>query len=224
MSEIIEKVIEKITPGENKDEKPMLGFDFDGIISSPPFNMNLALGRQIRTEELPDEVLFADDIPPAGFINHQIHRLRKFSQYARYFRRKPMPFAFEGIEQLSQIRRPVIITARSHLAKPIVESWLKKHNVAQYFHHIYTNNTNLPSYQYKLYTLRQQGIEEHIDDDGTITHYLATKGIRQLYLRIWPQNRGLPYPDNVYEFTNLSEVAQHIQQQDALKQRMKDEG
>jgi hypothetical protein len=58
--------------------------------------------------------------------------------------------------------------------------------------------------------LRTLKIEEHADDDGAITYYLAKKGIPRLYLRDWPRNVGLPYPNNVIHFRYLLEVAQDI--------------
>jgi hypothetical protein len=58
--------------------------------------------------------------------------------------------------------------------------------------------------------LRRLNIDEHVDDDGAITYYLAKKGIKQLFLRDWPRNQGLPYPANVAHFTNISEIARHL--------------
>jgi hypothetical protein len=117
-----------------------------------------------------------------------------------------MPHAREGLEAISQLRRLVIITGRSYLAKEIVEVWLKKYEMSHLFEGIYPNNTNLGTRQYKLRTLRHMHITEHADDDGAISYYLAHKNIK-VYLRDWPRNLGLPYPESVVHFQNIAEIA-----------------
>ena len=61
-----------------------------------------------------------------------------------------MPRAREGLEAMSEVRRMVIITGRSFLAKEIVEAWLKKYDMSQFFEGVYPNNTDLGTRLYKL--------------------------------------------------------------------------
>jgi hypothetical protein len=139
-------------------------------------------------------------------------KLRGLVETVKYFGRKPMPMAREGLIEVSKYRTPVIITGRSFLAHQIIEAWLTRYNMRQYFAGIYPNNTELRTRKYKLHMLRKMGITEHADDDGAITYYLAIKGIPRLYLRDWPRNEGLPYPAHVKHFLYLSEIAQDLAQ------------
>ncbi len=214
--ELIEKTIEKGKIREPQDlplatdnQKPFISFDFDGVICRPPFGQNRVLGRRLHDEELPESVRQVDS--QATDLQRRIYlQARGLFENLKYFGRDPMPAAREGIIAVSEYRTPIIVTGRSYLAKQIIESWLKKHQMQEYFAAIYANNTALPTRQFKLHMLRRLNIDEHVDDDGAITYYLAKKGIRQLFLRDWPRNEGLPYPDNVRHFTNIAEIASDL--------------
>lgn len=198
-------------PLAGKTDKPLISFDFDGVICRPPFGVNTVLGRQLHDDELPEDVRLVDG--PATSLQRRIYlQGRGLFEDLKYLGRDPMAAAREGIIAVSQYRTPVIITGRSYMAKRIVDAWLKKHGMEKYFSAIYANNTALPTRQFKLYMLRRLNIQEHVDDDGAITYYLATKGIKQLFLRDWPRNVGIPYPANVQHFTNISEIVQTIAQ------------
>jgi hypothetical protein len=191
-------------------DKPIISFDFDGVICRPPFGFNMVLGRKLHDEELPESIREIDG-PAQNQAQRVYLSLRGlFFENAKYYGRDPMEGAREGIIAVSQYRTPIIITGRSYLAKGIIEAWLKKYNMNEYFEAIYANNTALPTRQFKLHMLRRLNINEHVDDDGAITYYLATKGIKQLYLRNWPRNIGLPYPKNVERFTDITEIAQSL--------------
>ncbi len=58
------------------------------------------------------------------------------------------------------------------------------------------------------------GIREHVDDDGSVAYYLANHGVR-VFLRRWPRNRGLPYPDGVVVVKSLMEVAEALSREPA---------
>lgn len=218
-AEQIEKVVEEgklrepaELPLAGAKDKPLISFDFDGVVCRPPFGVNAVLGRNLHQEELPENIKIVEG--PAKNLPHAIYlQGRGLFEKLKYFGRDPMQSAREGIIEISKYRTPVIITGRSYMAKAIVDAWLKRYNMEEYFSAIYANNTALPTRQFKLYMLRRLNIQEHLDDDGAITYYLATKGIKQLYLRKWPRNEGLPYPDNVFKFTNIAEVAEHLASQ-----------
>jgi hypothetical protein len=196
-------------PLATANDKPLISFDFDGVICRPPFGQNRVLGRNLHDEELPENIRMVDG--PATSLQRRIYlQARGLFEDLKYFGRDPMPAAREGIIAGSQYRTPVIITGRSYLAKSIIDVWLKKYKMEEYFSAIYANNTVLPTRQFKLYMLRRLNIDEHVDDDGAITYYLAKKGIKQLFLRDWPRNQGLPYPENVTHFTNIAEIARFL--------------
>ncbi|MDB5082936.1 MAG: hypothetical protein JWP00_4860 [Chloroflexi bacterium] len=196
-------------PLASNNDKPLISFDFDGVICRPPFGQNRVLGRMLHEEDLPENIRMVDG--PATTLQRRIYlQARGLVEDLKYFGRDPMEAAREGIIAVSQYRTPIIITGRSYMAKSIIDAWLKKYKMEEYFSAIYANNTALPTRQFKLYMLRRLNIDEHVDDDGAITYYLAKKGIKQLFLRDWPRNQGLPYPANVAHFTNISEIARHL--------------
>ena len=192
------------TPAASSN-KPLISFDFDGVVCLPPFGQNRVLGRHLHDEELPENIRMVDG-PATTWQRRTYLQARGLFEDLKYLGRVPMANAREGIIEVCKYRTPVIITGRSYMAKRIIEAWLKKFDMADYFSAIYANNTALPTRQFKLYMLRRLNIQEHLDDDGAITYYLATKGIKQLFLRDWDRNQGLPYPPNVEHFTNISEI------------------
>lgn len=196
-------------PLATKNDKPFISFDFDGVICRPPFGMNQVLGRKLSEEELP-QIVREIDGPALGWERRIYLQVRGMFEDLKYLGRDPMPAAREGIIAVSQYRTPIIITGRSYMAKRIIDAWLKKYDMEEYFAAIYANNTALPTRQFKLHMLRRLNIDEHVDDDGAITYYLAKRGVKQLFLRDWPRNSGLPYPDSVQHFTNIAEIAKTL--------------
>lgn len=199
----------KDLPLASNNDKPYISFDFDGVICRPPFGLNQVLGRNLHEEDLPESIRMVDG--PATTLKRRIYlQARGLVEDLKYFGRDPMEAAREGIIAVSQYRTPIIITGRSYMAKTIIDAWLKRYKMEEYFAAIYANNTALPTRQFKLYMLRRLNIDEHVDDDGAITYYLAKKGVKQLFLRDWSRNQGLPYPQNVIHFTNIAEIAQYL--------------
>ncbi|MEI6046130.1 MAG: hypothetical protein WCS37_17400 [Chloroflexota bacterium] len=198
-----------LTLNPEAPDLPYFSFDLDGVICRPPLGMNQVLGRKLHLDELPETVRLLNS-PPTSAARKNYLKMRGLFETVKYFGRKPMPLAREGIIEICNYRTPLIITGRSFLAHRVIEIWLAKYNMNQYFAGIYPNNTALRTRKYKLHMLRRLNIGEHADDDGEITHYLAMKGIPHLYLRDWSRNAGLPYPDHVVHFTYLSEIAQDL--------------
>jgi hypothetical protein len=197
----------RLTPDE--PDHPYFSFDLDGVICRPPLGFNQVLGRKLHQDELPETVRLVNG-PATTPVRKNYLKVRGLLETVKYFGRKPMPMAREGIIEVSNYRTPLIITGRSFLAHKIIELWLAKYNMSQYFAGIYPNNTELRTRKYKLHMLRRLDINEHADDDGEITYYLAMKGISRLYLRDWPRNAGLPYPNNVLHVRYLTEIAQDL--------------
>ncbi len=203
-----------LTPDEAN--RPLFSFDLDGVICRPPFGMNQVLGRGLYEDELPSDVRVVNG-PAQSASRKNYLKMRGLVETVKYFGRKPMPMAREGIIEISKYRTPLVITGRSFLAHQIIEAWLTRYHMRQYFAGIYPNNTELQTRKYKLHMLRTYNIAEHADDDGAITYYLAVKGVARLYLRDWPRNVGLPYPASVKHFLYISEVAQDLARLDQQK-------
>jgi hypothetical protein len=205
----VELLIPALPQGD--PSKPYFSFDFDGVICNPPFGQNRLLSRKLYDDELP-EVIRRVDARPTSFRGKGYRNLRNVVESLKYYGRIPLPHAKEGVAAVAEHRNLVIITGRSFLAKRIVEVWLKRYEMDKYFLGIYANFTDLRTRKYKLHMLRGWNITEHAEDDGGITCYLANRGIGQLYLRDWNTNAGMPYPDNVFHFTNIVDIARHIEQ------------
>jgi hypothetical protein len=104
----------------------------------------------------------------------------------------------------------VIVSGRCWVVELQVRRWLERHGLAAYVSAIYLNTLSLRSAQFKLWTLEQHGIHEHVDDDGGTAYYLASRSHATVYLCDWPRNRGLPYPPNVQPIRDLAELAHRL--------------
>jgi len=210
MAELINVELPKGDP-----TKPFFSFDLDGVIGTPLFGLDWTLSRKLTEDEL-GEVKRLDG-PVEGFANKTLLKFNDLSQRLRYFGRRPLPGTKEGLTEISQMRNLVIITGRSHLARVIVEAWLKRYQLDPYILQVYANYTDQTTRKYKLHLLRQFGIQEHADDDGGIVYYLAKRGIQRVYVRDWSRNRGLLYPENVVHFSKISEIARDLKKYEANK-------
>jgi hypothetical protein len=179
--------------------------DMDGVLATTFLGLpNVAIGRHLRADPLPSEVARIDEVPGARAA------WRVWVQRLRYAGRRPLPGALEGVAALASRRTLALVTGRSWLAAPIAEAWLDRYGMRRYFAAVYANNTRLPSAQFKLWMARQLGAAEHIDDDGSTAYYLASHGMRQVFLRDWPLNRGLPYPPQVIVVHSVAEAARYL--------------
>ncbi|MHB8619243.1 MAG: hypothetical protein ACYDAG_06710 [Chloroflexota bacterium] len=185
---------------------PPITLDMDGVICTPFLNSNIAISRGLALPPLPPAVILKE-LTPEQRRGYQ--RLRRRWEYLRYLGRRPLPGVMEGLRALAQIRQPVLVTGRSWFARSLIERWLTRHGLAEFFDRLLPNNTALASGQFKLWTSHSLGSREHVDDDGSIAYYLANQGLR-VYLRDWPRNRGLPYPRQVTAYHLLTEVAEHL--------------
>lgn len=188
------------------DPRPTIMLDLDGVIARPIFGRNVAISRRLRIPPLPADVReeVAQDRRSAR------HFLRRIGHEVRYLGRQMLPRAREGVAAIAEIRRPIIVTGRSHLVHQSIVRWLERHDLAQYIAEVLPNNTDLRAAQFKLRVARRRQIEEQVDDDGSIAYYLARNGLSRVYLYDWPRNRGLPYPPNVVIVHDLLEVAEDL--------------
>lgn len=183
---------------------PVLTVDLDGVLASPPLGLNLPISRSLGGAALPVRVELTAK-PPAW-----AQRLVLWAHRLSYAPRRPLPGVAEGLAAMARWRELVLVTGRSWLGSPVVEGWLLRHGLREYFSAVYTNNTRLNSAQFKLWKARQLGAAEHVDDDGSVVYYLARSGLGRVFLQDWPRNRGLPYPPQVVVVRSLAEVAEHL--------------
>ncbi|HEX6513430.1 MAG TPA: hypothetical protein VF157_14085 [Chloroflexota bacterium] len=180
---------------------PPISMDMDGVICTPFLGTNIAISRRLGLPGLPAQVrqLSAEN-------RRAYERLRRCWETLRYMGRKPLPGVREGLEALTAVRRPVLVTGRSWFARHLIQRWLERYELAGFFAEILPNNTNLSGPHFKLWTSQRLGLVEHVDDDGSVAYYLAGHGVR-VFLRDWPRNRGLPYPASVMVYKRLEEIA-----------------
>jgi hypothetical protein len=197
----------KLPPGD--PAKPFFSFDLDGVIGTPLLGLDWTLSRKLTDDEI-GEVRRVDRAI-SGLPGRVSLKFKDLSQQLRYFGRRPMPGAHAGIAEVYKHRNLIIITGRSHLARKIVQAWLKRYQLDKYILDVFANYTDQSTRKYKLHLLRQFEINEHADDDGGIVYYLAKCGVSHVYLRDWRRNTGLPYPSNVVRFTHISEIARDIE-------------
>ena len=187
---------------------PPISMDMDGVICTPFLGKNIAISRKLTLPPLPASVR---ESGPEGRRAYQ--RLRHRWEMVRYMGRRPLPGIREELEAITRVRRPVLVTGRSWFARRLIHHWLERFELAGYFDKVLPNNTDLATSQFKLWTARRLGHNEHVDDDGSVAYYMANQGVR-IFLRDWPRNRGLPYPANVTVYKRLEEVAEILASED----------
>ena len=184
-------------------DKPLIGIDMDGVICRPPFGLNVPIAPG-PYESRPLNSKRRDT--PSGIGLMAMKLLLKL----KYYGRRPLEDAREGIESISEFRTPVLVTSRNGLGVGLIEGWLKAHGFLHLFREIRSNNLGLRSPDFKWHMCSELGIEEFVDDDGRVADHLSRKGLSRVFLRDWPRNRGYQYGDNVTRVTGLTEVARHL--------------
>ncbi|HLG73396.1 MAG TPA: hypothetical protein VK009_23495 [Chloroflexota bacterium] len=183
---------------------PPLSMDMDGVICTPFLGTNIAISRKLGLPPLPASV------GERGAENRRVYaKVRRRVELVRYMGRKPLPDVRAGLEALVQVRRPVLVTGRSSFARQLIRRWLERYDLARFFDDVLPNHTNLVGAHFKLWTAQRLGHVEHVDDDGSVAHFMASNGVR-VFLRDWPRNRQLPYPPGVTVYHRLVEVAEKL--------------
>lgn len=185
---------------------PELTIDMDGVLCRPPMWFNLVISRDIRHEPS----LQAKPWSTRPSLPLRLLESRP-SQTLRYRFRRPMPRVVEGLARLAEQRRLILLSGRPELSRKATEHWLHHHGLREYFSEIVLNDRGLSNAAFKLATLRERDIHQHIDDDGRVAYFLAQDAPRTVFLIAWRRNHGLPYPPTVHRVRNLVEVADQLQ-------------
>jgi uncharacterized HAD superfamily protein len=174
---------------------PVLTIDFDGVICSPPFGVNLGITTAFLDPTAPPR---AARVPPRWLGDALDH--------LRFDFRRPMPEAAAALAALHRRRRVVVLTGRRSSPLP----WLRRYHLDSYVDDIAINEGTLRSAHHKLESIERLGVREHVDDDGRTAQLLAVRAGVTVYLRDWPRNRGAAYANGVVRVTDLAEVAARI--------------
>lgn len=183
---------------------PDLTIDMDGVLCRPVSWFNLVISRDVRNA--PD--LVAPARPRQG-LSHRVWGTG-LGQSLRYAWRPPLPLVREGLAELAELRRLVLLSGRSHTAYRSTERWLIRHGLRDFFSELVLNDRGVPNATFKLLVAGERQVREHVDDDGRVAYFLAQDPARTVYLVSWRGNQGLAYPPTVRRVQNLREAAREI--------------
>ena len=165
---------------------PVITFDVDGVLCRPPFGINPGtnIGKARRSEGK--------------------RGLLWWSEPARYFGRKPMPGAVEGLRLLRDQFDCQILTARTERTRAHTEAWLQR-----YFGFVPPLNLR-PAWDespagFKVRRTRELGAIAHFEDDPHTAAWVA-EGVESVFLVDWPRNRWLEGP-NIFRVASVAEAA-----------------
>ena len=181
---------------------PEMTIDMDGVLCRPALWLNLIISRDVRNA--PDPTAVRPIRHPSGAF-HWLDG--KVGQGLRYGWRRPMPRVAEGLAELAESRRLILLSGRPHTSRGTTERWLIHNHFRDYFSEIILNDRGLPNAAFKLAIARERNILHHVDDDGRVAYFLTKDEPRTVFLIDWPQNKGLPYPKHVVRVSNLVEAA-----------------
>lgn len=179
----------------NRDTRPLMTVDMDGVFCEPPLGRNLGIHRSFYD---PAEEPHSAKVYPT-WVNAPLDRLR-------FDFRPPMPGSHEALLRLATVRRLVVVTGR----RTVPTWWLRRHDFEGIFEALYVNRSPLGSAHYKQATLRRLGAVEHVEDDARTAQLLAQTTDIHVYLCDWPRNRDLPLAPAVERVQNLLDLAARL--------------
>jgi hypothetical protein len=128
-----------------------------------------------------------------------------------------MPLVRDGLAELAELRRLVLLSGRPEVSRQATESWLRRHGLRDYFDDVILNDRGLPNVSFKLLMSRERASREHVDDDGRVAYFLAKEANRPVFLISYLGNAGLPYPPGVRRIRTLVDAARIIRDTSADK-------
>ena len=167
------------------DRRPLITLDLDGVLCRPPFGINPGRGRHKRRDA-------------RGRRN-----LLWLTERWRYWFRKPMPGAREGLAALQQRFECQVVTARGEVAGPYTRRWLRRHFADPPPIH-FRPNWSETSAQFKARKMRELHPVAHFEDDPFTAAWVAEL-VPAVFLVDWPRNRWLEGP-NIHRIGALSEA------------------
>lgn len=179
----------------DRDTRPLMTVDMDGVFCEPPLGQNLGIHRTFYD---PSATPHPARVYPR-WLNAPLDRLR-------FDFRRPMPGARDALMRLATVRRLVVVTGRR--TRP--DWWLRHHQFEGLFEAVYVNRSAHGSAHYKQTLLQHLQPTEHVEDDGRTAQLLAQTGETQIYLCDWPRNRGLALDPRIVRVDGLTELASRL--------------
>jgi hypothetical protein len=166
-------------------DRPILTFDFDGVICRPPFGINPGRGQHKRRDGEGTKSL--------------LWRTERW----RYAGRKPMDGVAEGLRALAEVFDCRIVSARSEDARGLTERWLARHVGFVPELNLRPDWREQPA-QFKVRRITELDAIAHFEDDPHTARWVAEM-IPDVFLVDWWRNRWLELP-NVHRIRRLSEA------------------
>jgi hypothetical protein len=186
-------------------ELPEITIDMDGVLCRPILWFNLVISRDIQRP--PD--YSPPSVGPGRGWPRQLANVG-IGQVLRYGWRPPLPLVREGLAELAELRRIVLLSGRPEVSRGATESWLRRHRLRDYFSEVVLNDRGIPNVSFKLLATHERDSREHVDDDGRVAYFLAKEAKRQVFLISYLGNAGLPYPPGVRRVRTLVDAARII--------------
>lgn len=179
----------------NRDTRPLMTVDMDGVFCEPPLGRNLGIHRSFYDPE-------GDPTPARVYprwLNATLDRIR-------FDFRRPMPGARDALLRLATVRRLVVVTGRR--TRP--EWWFRHHEFDGMFEAVYVNQSGYGSAHYKQELVRRLAPAEHVEDDARTAQLLALTTGAGIYLCDWPRNRDLPLDSRIERVRDLAQIADRL--------------
>lgn len=198
-------------PADQPDSPPIISFDLDGVLASPPFGWNPTLNRDVSLQ--PIGAPAAPRARRAGAFDAILSR----TWYAlRYAGRGVRPGALEAVQAAAQRHTVIVLTGRSERGCRQTQAWLDANGFSPHIAELVMNDGARSSARHKEHVLTARfaarQIALHADDDAATAALLARCGI-PVALLDWPRNRGLAFPDGVTRYADMAGVAAWIENQ-----------
>jgi phosphoglycolate phosphatase-like HAD superfamily hydrolase len=174
---------------------PLLTVDLDGVVIAPLFGLHGGTHRGFLDPEAPPRR--ARVLP--RWLGEPLDRLR-------FAPRRPLPAVGEALAELAARRSLIALTGR----RSSPAGWLRRHGLAQHFDRVVFNRSPLSSPHFKLEQVEELRSPAHVDDDPRTAQLIADRTGITVYLRDWPQNRGLSLAPNVVRVSDLGELAARL--------------
>ena len=170
--------------------RPVVTFDMDGVLCRPPFGINPGSNRD-------------------GPRNSEGHKgLLWRTERMRYFGRRPMAGAREGLALIARSYDCCVVSARSEDARGLTEAWF-----ARWFGFVpaihLRPHWRESSAGFKARRVVELGAIAHFEDDPHTAAWLADL-IPVVFLLDWRRNRWLTGVGNVHRVHELADAAPRL--------------
>jgi hypothetical protein len=170
------------------DGRPIVTFDFDGVLCRPPFGINPGTNQdKVRRER----------------STKRLAHLTHLTEPYRYYLRRPMPGAAEGFRALAERYDCRVLTARTGRSRRLTEAWLRRWIGLVPTLDLREDWHETPA-AYKVRRVQELGALAHFEDDPHTAAWVA-EHVAAVFIVDWQRNRWLEDP-KVHRIARLAEA------------------